>query len=93
MKEKTRLIEDLRDGIEIDGTVEEFGFTGFYETDTPDRPIEVLIHAEGNEIWAHCESNGILYSDELGGDILEFIENHTEYTAEEVMEARQVFNA
>ena len=88
--ENRRLIEDLRDGIEIDGTVEGFGFPGFYDTDTPDRPIEVLIHLDVDGLAAYCESNGILYSSELGGDILTFIEEHGEYTVEEVAAARKV---
>lgn len=84
------LLDDLKDGIEITGTVEKFGFDGYYETDTPETPIEVHITLDDDGcLRAHCESNCVLYSEELGGNILDFLQEYGSYSAEVIEEARE----
>jgi len=75
------LIEDLMDTVTISGTVGAFGFDGYYDTDTPETPIDVYITLDSTEkeLRAHCESDGRLYSEELGGNILTFIRNNGTY--------------
>lgn len=86
-----QLFLDLKEGIKIEGTVESFGFDGYYETDTLETQIEVyVILDEDGDLSAHCESNGILYSEELGGDILAFVQEHAEYSAETIDEVRKM---
>jgi len=88
-KSMKKLIQDLIDTVIISGTVGGFGFDGYYDTDTPETPIDVKITLDSDEIGernlrAHCESNGNLYSDELGGDICEFLAKHGTYEKETV---------
>ena len=57
---------------EIDGTIESFGFN-FYENDYPEKQIEVIVQLNEDGLSAHCETEGVLYASELGGEIIDFL--------------------